>query len=90
MLMADGEWRPEIYSAAVDKDQANILFRDAVAMAKASDDIRSRVTFSGGEAREYNIAYLEKGGFFRPVASEARGRGKSGPRVHCALLERVR
>ena len=89
MLMADGEWRPEVYSAAVDRDQANILFRDAVAMARASADISERVIFSGGAGRENNIAYLEKGGFFRPLASEHQGRGKSGPRVHCALLDEV-
>ncbi len=89
MLMADGEWRPEVYSAAVDRDQANILFRDAVAMARASADISERVVFSGGAGRENNIAYLEKGGFFRPLASEHKGRGKSGPRVHCALLDEV-
>lgn len=89
MLLADGEWRPEVYSAAVDKDQANILFRDAVAMARASEAISERVVLSGGVGRENNIAYLEKGGFFRPIASEHRGRGKSGPRVHCALLDEV-
>jgi len=89
MLMADGEWRPEVYSAAVDREQANILFRDAVAMARASGHISKRVIFSGGAGRENNIAYLEKGGFFRPLASEHRGRGKSGPRVHCALLDEV-
>ena len=89
MLMADGEWRPEVYSAAVDRDQANILFRDAVAMARASGDISERVIFSGGAGRENNIAYLERGGFFRPIASEHKGRGKSGPRVHCALLDEV-
>ena len=89
MLMADGEWRPEIYSAAVDRDQANILFRDAVVMAKGSDLISARVHISGGAGRENNIAYLDKGGFFRPIASEHKGRGKSGPRVHCALLDEV-
>ena len=89
MLMADDEWRPEVYSAAVDRDQANILFRDAVAMARASGHISERVMFSGGVGRENNIAYLEKGGFFRPLASEHKGRGKSGPRVHCALLDEV-
>lgn len=89
MLLADGEWRPEVYSAAVDKEQANILFRDAVAMVRASKYISDQVVVSGTAGREYNLAYLEKGGFFRPIASEARGRGKSGPRVHCALLDEV-
>lgn len=89
MLIADKEGRPEVYSAAVDREQANILFRDAVVMARASPEISERVIYSGGMGRENNIAFLECGGFFRPVASEHKGRGKSGPRVHCALLDEV-
>src|SRR5699024_4514144 len=29
MLCADGEWRAEVYAAAVKQDQAKVLFRDA-------------------------------------------------------------
>jgi phage terminase large subunit-like protein len=89
MTGADGESRAETYAAATDKDQAGILFRDAVAMAKQSDAIMSRVTFSGGVGKEYNIAYLGSGSFFRPISSESRGRGKSGFRPHCALLDEI-
>lgn len=89
MLMADGEARAEVYAAAVDKDQASVLFRDAVAMAKMADAIQNRVTFSGGAGREYNIAYLETGSFFRPISSESSGRGKSGYRPHCVLLDEI-
>lgn len=89
MLMADGETRAEVYSAAVDKEQAGILFRDAVSMSKLAPAIDSRVARSGGEGREYNIAYLETGSFFRPISSESQGRGKSGYRPHCVLLDEV-
>lgn len=89
MLTADGESRAEVYSAAVDKEQAGILFRDAVSMTKLSPALDSRVRRSGGEGREYNIAYLGMGSFFRPISSESTGRGKSGYRPHCALLDEV-
>jgi phage terminase large subunit-like protein len=89
MLMADGEARAEVYSAATNKDQAVILFRDAVAMAKANDAIESRVTFSGGTGKENNIAYHATGSFFRPISSESSGRGKSGYRPHCVLLDEI-
>lgn len=89
MLMADGERRAEVYAAAVDKEQAGILFRDAVSMTKLSPAIDSRVSRSGGEGREYNIAYLETGSFFRPISSESQGRGKSGYRPHCVLLDEI-
>jgi phage terminase large subunit-like protein len=89
MLMSDGEARAEVYAAAVDKDQAGILFRDAVAMVRQSPAIDARITFSGGMGREYNIAYLSTGSFFRPVSSESSGRGKSGFRPHCVLLDEI-
>ena len=89
MTGADGEARAETYAAATDKEQASILFRDAVSMAKQSPAISSRVTFSGGEGREYNLAYLASGSFFRPISSESSGRGKSGFRPHCVLLDEI-
>ena len=89
MTGADGEARAETYAAATDKDQASILFRDAVSMARQSPAILSRVTFSGGEGREYNLAYLASGSFFRPISSESSGKGKSGFRPHCALLDEI-
>jgi len=89
MTGADGEARAETYAAATDKEQAGILFRDAVSMAKQSPGLSDRITFSGGDGREYNIAYLASGSFFRPISSESSGKGKSGFRPHCALLDEI-
>lgn len=89
MATADRESRAEVYAAAVDKDQASVLFRDAVAMAQQSNALAKRVTFSGGKGREFNMAYLESGSFFRPISSESSGRGKSGYRPHCVLLDEI-
>lgn len=89
MLMADDEPRAEVYAAAVDKDQAGVLFRDAVAMAKGSPAIDGRVVYSGGEGKEWNIAYVDTGSFFRPVSSDSAGRGKSGFRPHGVLLDEI-
>lgn len=89
MMMADGEPRAEVYAAAVDRDQAKVLFRDAVAMVGQSAALDSRITRSGGPGREFNLAHLGSGSFFRPISSESRGRGKSGPRPHCAILDEL-
>ncbi len=89
MTGADDEPRAETYAAATDKEQAGILFRDAVSMGKQSPGLMKRITFSGGDGREYNIAYLESGSFFRPISSESSGKGKSGFRPHCALLDEI-
>lgn len=88
MLTADGEPRAEVYAAAVKKDQAKVLFRDAVAMVDNSPDLAERLVMSGGNEK-HNIAYLATGSFFRPISSEERGRGQSGPRPHCSLLDEV-
>lgn len=87
--VADGEARSEGYFAAVDKDQAAIPFKDAVAMIKLSDELSAEFQFSGGENREYNAAHLPSGSWLRPISSENTGRGKSGYRPHFVLLDEV-
>jgi len=63
--MADGEAGAEIYSAGATKEQAGILFRDAVKMVDKSPDLDSRLKMSGGPGREYNIAYRLSSGRYR-------------------------
>lgn len=87
MLAADGEARAEVYSAATKKEQAQILFRDAVAMVQQSPLLSSRMTTSGREDRVWNIAYPKTGSFFRPIASDESG--QSGPRPHCGLIDEI-
>lgn len=87
-LMADDEAGAEIYSAGATKEQASILFRDAVKMGRKSPDIQRRIEFSGPEGKEYNIAYLKKSSFFRPVSRETKRTG-SGPRPHYALIDEL-
>jgi phage terminase large subunit-like protein len=89
MLTADKEERAEVYAAAVDKEQASVLFRDAVAMVEQSPELSKRMVTSGAKGREWNLAFHKTSSFFRPIASESKGRGKSGIRPHCALLDEV-
>lgn len=88
MLTADQEPRAEVYAAASKHDQAKVLFRDAVAMVQQSPDLDERLDMSGG-IDKHNIAYVSKGSFFRPISSEREGKGQSGPRPHCALLDEI-
>lgn len=87
MLVADGEARAEVYAAATRRDQAMVLFRDAVAMVQQSAALSMRTTTSGREDRVWNIAYPKTGSFFRPIASDEQG--QSGPRPHCGLIDEV-
>lgn len=87
-LASDGEAGAQVYAAGATKDQAGILFADAVKMVKAAPALQKRLKFSGGEGREYNIAHLDSASFFRPVSRENRKSG-SGPRPHFALCDEV-
>jgi phage terminase large subunit-like protein len=87
-LAGDGEAGAEIYAAGATKEQAGILFRDAVKMRNQSPELAARLTTSGGPGREYNLAYIDKGAFFRPISRETKRTG-SGPRPHYALCDEV-
>ena len=83
MLVADREARAEVYAAASKRDQAMVLFRDAVAMVDQSPLLTERVHRAGGN-NPWNLAF--NGGFFRPIASDDN---QSGPRPHCALVDEL-
>src|SRR5690554_61472 len=60
-MTADDEAGAQIYSAAAKREQAGILFADAVKMVKQSPALKKRLEFSGGPGREYNIAHHASG-----------------------------
>jgi phage terminase large subunit-like protein len=84
-LVGDSEPRAEVYAAASKKDQAMVLFRDAVAMVQQSPGLAAVVETSG-RVPVWNLAYHKRESFFRPIASED---GQSGPRPHCALCDEI-
>ena len=84
-LVADGEARAEVYAAGSKKDQAMVLFRDAVAMVDQSPALADKITKSGGNP-VWNLAYVRASSWFRPISSED---GQSGPRPSCALVDEI-
>jgi phage terminase large subunit-like protein len=87
-LHADGEPGAQIYAAGANRDQAKILFGDAVKMVRQSPKLNDNLEFSGGAGREHNIAHLASGSFFRPVSRETKRTG-AGHRPHFALIDEV-
>lgn len=85
-LTADGEARAEIYAGATKKDQAMVLFRDAVAMWQQSPELNRRIKASGTGENIWNLAYHDRGAFFRPISADD---GQSGPRPHVALVDEI-
>lgn len=84
-LCSDNESRAEVYAAATKKEQAMVLFRDAVAMVDLSPDLKSRLVKTGGR-QCWNLGYSRTSSFFRAIASDD---GQSGPRPHCSLIDEL-
>lgn len=87
-LLGDGESGAQVYAAAAKREQAGILFADAVKMVRGSPSLAKRVEFSGGIGREYNMAHHASGSFFRPVSRDT-GKSGSGPRPYFVLADEV-
>lgn len=85
-LTSDNEARAEIYAAATKKDQAMVLFRDAVTMVDLSPELTHVIAKSGVGERTWNLAYRTTGSWFRPISSDD---GQSGPRPHVSLLDEI-
>lgn len=79
MLFADGESRPEVYSAATIKDQAKICFADAVAIVKATD-LKNYLT-----PYRNSITYELKGGTMKPLSSDYGTHDGLNP--SCAIID---
>lgn len=88
MLLGCRKMRAEIYSAATDKDQAAILFRDAVAMWERSPALRRRLKPKGANpVWELHTSRPGVNSYFKPISSDKKG--KSGIRPYCALIDEV-
>lgn len=68
------------------RDQAMILFRDAVAMVDQSPDLTQNLHMSGGKGKEWKIDYHKANSFFVPISSDD---GQSGPRPHVGLIDEL-
>ncbi|MCE5334360.1 MAG: terminase large subunit [Desulfobacteraceae bacterium] len=86
MMGATRKIRAEVYSAATDKDQAAILFRDAVEMWRRSPSLYKRLVPSG-QNPIWQLTMMSTQSFFKPISSEKKG--KSGIRPYCALIDEV-
>jgi len=93
MLTGDGESAGQVYSAAVDKDQAKVSFQFAVGFVDKSELLSGAITKSGGkygdQTKVHNLFHRKSGSYFRPLSSESRGKGKSGFLPHCVILDEL-
>tara|TARA_Y100001951_G_C11295271_1_gene275078 strand:+ start:159 stop:1478 length:1320 start_codon:yes stop_codon:yes gene_type:complete len=81
MLAADGETGAEIYSVATKKDQAKIVFDDAVRMLSMSD-LKTFLEFKNGA-----INFDAEFGKFAPLASDSNS--LDGLNIHCFIADEI-
>lgn len=82
-LLIDSEKSPEVFAAAVSKEQMKKLcFKDAVQMVRASPELKKRLVVLTN-----NISYPAKTGSFSILSSEDGS--KHGLRVHMGLLDEI-
>lgn len=93
MLTGDGEQQGQVFSAAVDREQAKVPFQFAVSMVNRSDLLSGAITQSGGKfgdvTKVHNLFHRKSGSYFRPLSSENTGRGKSGFLPNCVLVDEL-
>lgn len=82
ILVVDGDRGSQIFTAAVTKDQARLMFLDAQKMVQASPFLRQVV-----DQKVNNLAVLETGSFLRAISAEKRG--LDGKRVTAAGIDEL-
>lgn len=82
MLLADGEPTPEIYSAATKRDQAKIIWDEAVRMIKKSEALRKYCKCLVG-----TINCKLNDGTFKPLSSDSNS--LDGLNVSCSLIDEL-
>lgn len=80
MMAGDGEESPAVYCAAVDKEQARIIYRASKAMAQKSPDIRKRL-----KIRDYEIGHMTRGGQMRALSKDTKN--KDGLNPSCGIID---
>lgn len=88
MFCADREPGAEVAIAGPTKDQANIIFQDAVQIVDYSPELKAIVRQSGANP-VWRMTYEDRNGaraLIRPISKDKK---KSGPRWSCGLIDEV-
>lgn len=83
LLIADGEKGPQVYAAATKKDQAKIIWMEAVRMVNKSKTLLKRLDCKVAEISSENF----NNGTFKPLASDSDT--LDGLNVHGALMDEI-
>ncbi len=74
LMAGDKEESPEVYCAAVDREQARIVWKDARIMGQKSPDIRKRL-----KILNYSITHITRGGELKALSKETKNKDGLNP-----------
>ncbi|MHC1739734.1 MAG: terminase large subunit [Anaerolineaceae bacterium] len=74
LMVGDKEQSPRVYCAAVDKEQARIVYEIAKSIAENSPDICKRL-----KIRNYKISHITRGGVLMPLSKETKNKDGLNP-----------
>jgi phage terminase large subunit-like protein len=87
-LVLDGEPAAEVYSAANDRDQAKIVWKDAWRMVKGNPELDALISSPDrGDVQIGTLTIPSESSVFKPVSAEHKG--LDGKRVHMALVDEL-
>jgi len=84
LLTGDGEPGAEIYSAAVDRDQASIVYNEAATMVEASSELASRLKVVRSTKR---IVFHRTRSIYRALSADVPA--KEGLNAHAVLIDEL-
>lgn len=83
-LVGDGEGGPEVFSAAVSRDQAMIVHGEAMQMVKASEPLQAYLRLN---KHTHTIHFEKMRGFYRAIAADAET--AEGKNTHACILDEL-
>lgn len=84
LLVGDGEAGAEVYSAAADRDQASIVFREAASMVRASPGLAGKLTVVDSTKQ---IAFPGRNSWFKALSAEVAT--KEGLNIHGLIFDEL-
>lgn len=84
LLLADGERGAEVYSAAADRDQASIVFREAANMVRASPGLTGKLTVVDTTK---TIGFPSRAAWYKALSAEVAT--KEGLNIHGLIFDEL-
>lgn len=84
LLLGDGEAGAEVYSAAADREQASIVFREAATMVRASPGLASKLTIVDSTKV---ISFLRQASWYKALSAEVAT--KEGLNIHGLIFDEL-